>query len=66
MSTLGASPHQQGHNEVITIRFAREELKEDDRRIADVLRMRMGLAVRVSTGVSLTMCLPPPPQAPQA
>ena len=44
MSTLGSSPHhQQGHEEVISIRFVREELKEEDRIIADVLRMRMGL-----------------------
>ena len=32
MSTLSSSPHQQGRNEVITIRFSREELKEEDRR----------------------------------
>jgi hypothetical protein len=36
MSKVGSSPQQHERNEVITIRFAREELKEDDRRIADV------------------------------
>jgi hypothetical protein len=43
MSTLDSSPQQHGRHEVITIRFLREELKEEDRRIADVLRVRIGL-----------------------
>ena len=43
MSTLDSSPQHGRRHEVITIRFSREELKEEDRRIADVLRVRMGL-----------------------